>query len=241
MLDLPVHGDSRGRFKENWRRAKQTALGLRDLGLMWNSISFSAEPWDKRISVATGSAFGAWVDLRPGKSLGGCSPVPSTRPKHCIVRSSWAIGDGCNFVKTMVDFSNRIAAGEITQVTIADDRVGRLSFTRDMVEGVFWLLGYREGGMEPSKPAPYGAHNLTGSGQPKSWADVAKRVFGLTNGNGEKVVPVAAAEYYASVQGLTSSCPEHSAMDLSKIQATSPNSLGWEQGLNEYDKGELVG
>lgn len=29
-----------------------------------------AEPWDKYISVATGSVFGAWVDLRPGKSFG---------------------------------------------------------------------------------------------------------------------------------------------------------------------------
>ncbi len=162
-------------------------------------------------------------------------------PKHYIACSSWVIGDGRNFVKMMVDLSNRVAAGEIPQVTVVDEQVGRLSFTRDIAEGIFWLLGYCEGGMEPSKPAPYGAHNLTGSGQPKSWTDVAKRVFGLTNGNGEKVVLVAAAEYYASVQGLTSSCPEYSAMDLSKIQATSPNPLGWEQGLNEYDKGELVG
>ena len=80
VFDLAVHGDSRGWFKENWQRAKQVDLGLPDLGPVQNNISFNAErgvtrgihaePWDKYISVATGSVFGAWVDLRPGKSFG---------------------------------------------------------------------------------------------------------------------------------------------------------------------------
>ncbi len=30
IVDLPVHGDARGWFKENWQRAKMTALGLPD-------------------------------------------------------------------------------------------------------------------------------------------------------------------------------------------------------------------
>ena len=47
---------------------------------MQNNISYNAkkgvtrgihaEPWDKYISIATGSVFGAWVDLRPGESFG---------------------------------------------------------------------------------------------------------------------------------------------------------------------------
>ena len=80
VLDLPVHGDARGWFKENWQRAKMTALGLPDLGPVQNNISFNAErgvtrgvhaePWDKYVSVACGSVFGAWVELRPGGSFG---------------------------------------------------------------------------------------------------------------------------------------------------------------------------
>ncbi len=80
VFDLPVHGDSRGWFKENWQRAKMTALGLPDFGPVQNNISFNdkrgvtrgihAEPWDKYISIATGEIFGAWVDLRPGGSFG---------------------------------------------------------------------------------------------------------------------------------------------------------------------------
>ncbi|MBP1325255.1 dTDP-4-dehydrorhamnose 3,5-epimerase [Leucobacter exalbidus] len=80
LLDLPVHGDNRGWFKENWQREKMTALGLPDFGPVQNNISFNdktgatrgihAEPWDKFVSVATGKIFGAWVDLREGPSFG---------------------------------------------------------------------------------------------------------------------------------------------------------------------------
>jgi dTDP-4-dehydrorhamnose reductase/dTDP-4-dehydrorhamnose 3,5-epimerase len=80
LFDLPVHGDNRGWFKENWQRAKMTAAGLEDFGPVQNNISFNetagttrgihAEPWDKFISVATGRVFGAWVDLREGPTFG---------------------------------------------------------------------------------------------------------------------------------------------------------------------------
>jgi dTDP-4-dehydrorhamnose 3,5-epimerase len=80
LYDLPVHGDNRGWFKENWQRAKMVALGLPDFRPVQNNISYNekagttrgihAEPWDKFISVATGRIFGAWVDLREGPSFG---------------------------------------------------------------------------------------------------------------------------------------------------------------------------
>ncbi|MCU1532852.1 MAG: NAD-dependent epimerase/dehydratase family protein [Arthrobacter sp.] len=80
LYDLPVHGDNRGWFKENWQREKMMALGLPDFSPVQNNISFNekagttrgihAEPWDKFISVATGRIFGAWVDLREGPSFG---------------------------------------------------------------------------------------------------------------------------------------------------------------------------
>lgn len=79
-FDLPVHGDNRGWFKENWQREKMVALGLPDFHPVQNNISFNdkvgttrgihAEPWDKYVSVAKGKVFGAWVDLREGESFG---------------------------------------------------------------------------------------------------------------------------------------------------------------------------
>lgn len=80
VVDLPLHGDDRGWFKENWQRAKMTALGLPDFGPVQHSVAFNgtagvtrgfhAEPWDKLVSVATGRVFGAWVDLREGDGFG---------------------------------------------------------------------------------------------------------------------------------------------------------------------------
>lgn len=77
---MPLHGDARGTVKENWQRAKMTALGLPDFGPVQHTVSsnasagvtrgFHAEPWDKLVSVASGRVFGAWVDLREGSSFG---------------------------------------------------------------------------------------------------------------------------------------------------------------------------
>jgi dTDP-4-dehydrorhamnose 3,5-epimerase len=74
VFDLAVFGDNRGWFKENWQREKMLAIGLPDFGPVQNNFSFNgrkgtmrgihAEPWDKFISVGSGSFFGAWVDIR---------------------------------------------------------------------------------------------------------------------------------------------------------------------------------
>jgi len=80
VIDLVVHGDSRGWFKENYQKAKLEALGLPAFTIVQNNISFNkeagvtrglhAEPWEKFISVANGKVFGAWVDLRAGDGFG---------------------------------------------------------------------------------------------------------------------------------------------------------------------------
>jgi dTDP-4-dehydrorhamnose 3,5-epimerase/reductase len=80
VVDLELHADSRGWFKENWQRAKMVELGVPDFGPVQNNMSFNttagatrgihAEPWDKFVSLASGRIFGAWVDLRPGSGFG---------------------------------------------------------------------------------------------------------------------------------------------------------------------------
>lgn len=465
VLDLPVHGDSRGWFKENWQRAKMTGLGLPDFGPVQNNISFNAkrgvtrgihaEPWDKYISVAAGGIFGAWVDLRPGEGFGrvfttrldpsraifvprgvgnsfqaledgtvytylvnahwsmdlkrtytfvnladpdlgiqwpiplsecelseadkhhpmlrdakpmgprrtlvtGCNgqlgravrawaeahglegfeytdvdgfdfsdpaqydrydwslygtvvncgaytavdraETPEGRvaawranatgpallartcaehhitlvhvssdyvfdgtkethgedeplsplgvygqskaagdlavagcPRHYILRSSWVIGEGHNFVKTMKALSDRVAdpADGLERVTVVDDQIGRLTFTTDMAGAIFHLLGYRDT-PEPVEPAPYGTYNLTGSGEPVSWHAIARMVFDLANGNGDKVLPVSTAEYYANAAGPVSPRPAHSTLDLTKIEDTGYQPKDWTKQLREY-------
>ena len=464
VVDLAVHGDSRGWFKENWQRAKMTALGIPDLRVVQNNISYNekrgvtrgihAEPWDKFISVARGSVFGAWVDLREGSATYGkvftCTldpskaiyvprgvgnsfqaledgtaytylvdahwslelkrtytfvnladpelniqwPIPLDRatvseadlnhpylkdvvpmapkrtlvtgcdgqlgravrrlaeergvakdfdfcdidtfdmsdpdayaqydwslygtvincgaytavdkaetpegrviawkanatgpallartcaehgitlvhvssdyvfdgtrelhdeeesfsplsvygqtkaagdiavagcPSHYIMRSSWVIGEGHNFVKTMKLLSDRVADPEdaLDKITVVDDQLGRLTFTRDMAVAIFHVLDTH---------AAYGTYDCTGSGAVKSWAEIARAVFAATNGNGDKVVPVSTADYYASAEGPIAPRPVHSALDLSKLEAAGFYMPDWEEELGEYLGGLL--
>ncbi|MCC6099895.1 MAG: bifunctional dTDP-4-dehydrorhamnose 3,5-epimerase family protein/NAD(P)-dependent oxidoreductase [Olsenella sp.] len=459
VAELNVHGDSRGWFKENWQRAKMTALGIPDLHVVQNNISFNAErgvtrgvhaePWDKFISVGCGSVFGAWVDLRQGSetfgraytcvldpsraiyvprgvgnafqaledgtvytylvdahwsaelkktytfvnladpALGIRWPIPlceatlseadkkhpylkdvvpmapkrtlvtgcngqlgravralveergigatfdwtdrdefdmgdpaeygkvdwdlygtvincggytavdraetpegrvgcwaanatgpallartcaehgitlvhissdyvfdGTRelhdegepfsplsvygqskaagdlavagcPRHYILRTSWVVGDGHNFVKTMVGLSDRVADPEdgLEQVTVVDDQLGRLTFTKDLARAIFHLLDVG---------APYGTYDCTGFGAVRSWAHIAKTIFELRNGNGDKVVPVSTAEYYASAKGSVAPRPAHSALDLHKLGSTGFDMFDWEVELADY-------
>lgn len=446
LFDLPLHGDARGWFKENWQREKMTALGLPDFGPVQNNISFNvepgvtrgfhAEPWDKWVSVATGRVFGAWVDLRdgdgfgtvftaeidPGKAIfvprgvanafqvlepataytylvndhwspeaayelvnladdaiGVDWPIPLDRaeisdkdrglgslaevtpilprkvlvlgangqlgralraelgdaphieyatradldvtapdldtarrwrdygtiinaaahtavdaaetpegraeawaanvagvgalariasahritlvqissdyvfdgrserpyreddplsplgvyaqtkaagdavvqtvPRHYIVRTSWLIGDGGNFVRTMASFAARGV-----DPSVVDDQVGRLTFTADLARAVRHLL---------DTGAPYGTYNVTGTGEPRTWAQIAARVFELTGHDPARVTPVSTEQYYAGKTGIAPR-PRNSVLDLTKIEATGFVPADADASLTDY-------
>ena len=111
---------------------------------------------------------------------------------------------------------------------MVDDQLGRLTFTRDMAAAILHLL---------ESNAPYGTYDCTGSGATRSWADIAKAVFQARNSNGDAVVPVTTEEYYASAKGPIAPRPEHSTLDLSKLEATGFRMPDWEQSLREYVRG----
>jgi len=432
VFDLPVHGDARGWFKENWQREKMNALGLPDFGPVQNNISFNdavgttrgihAEPWDKWVSVATGRIFGAWVDLREGSTFGAVytteldpskaifvprgvgnsyqtlepdtaytylvndhwspdasysflnladetaaiewpiplsdveispkdlahprladvTPIPpkkilvlgaggqlgralraefgdaahieyadratldlsspdldtarrwrdygtiinaaaytkvdlaetpegrrdawaanvtgvaslariavanaltlvhvssdyvfdgtserpyreddpicplgvygqtkaagdqlvATVPRHYIVRTSWVIGEGNNFVRTMASLAERGIDPKVV-----DDQIGRLTFTDDIARGIRHLV---------DTAADYGVYNLTGAGDPQSWAEIARRVFELTGHDPARVTGVSTEEYFASATSPVAPRPRNSVLDLGKIQS----------------------
>lgn len=101
-INLAVHGDSRGWFKENYQRAKMEKLGLPHFEIVQNNISFNAEvgvtrglhaePWEKFISVANGKVFGAWVDLREGESFGKVLTIEISPDKAVFVPRGVANG-----------------------------------------------------------------------------------------------------------------------------------------------------
>jgi len=447
VWELPVHGDNRGWFKENWQREKMTAAGLPDFGPVQNNVSFNdavgttrgihAEPWDKFVSVATGRIFGAWVDLREGPTFGtvftceidpsravfvprgvgnayqtleadtayaylvndhwspdaeytflnladdtvaiawpipleeaelsakdaahprlhDVTPVPPRRtlvvgaggqlgralrdalgdgahveyttraeldladpgledarrwrdydlvinaaahtavdqaetaegraaawaanvtgvtrlariattngltlvhvssdyvfdgrsarpyreddpvcplgvygqtkaaadaivaavPRHYILRTSWVIGDGKNFVRTMAGLAER---GIDTHVV--DDQIGRLTFTDDLARGIRHLV---------TTAARFGTYNLTSTGEPTSWADIARQVFALTGHDPARVTGVSTGDYFADATAPVAPRPRNSVLDLGKISATGFVPRSQEDALRAY-------
>ena len=101
-IDLAVHGDNRGWFKENYQKEKLEALGLPAFNIVQNNFSYNAErgvtrglhaePWGKYVSVANGSVFGAWVDLRKGPSFGQTLTLEITPDKAVFVPRGVANG-----------------------------------------------------------------------------------------------------------------------------------------------------
>lgn len=72
-VELDLHEDERGNFREAWQAEKMVAAGLPAFSPVQQNISESkrgvtrgihAEPWDKFIHVPFGTVFAAWVDLR---------------------------------------------------------------------------------------------------------------------------------------------------------------------------------
>ncbi len=102
VIDLVLHGDSRGWFKENYQKEKMEARGLPAFEVVQNNFSYNAErgasrglhaePWEKFISVANGKAFGAWVDLRKGDSFGRVFTMEITPDKAIFVPRGVANG-----------------------------------------------------------------------------------------------------------------------------------------------------
>jgi dTDP-4-dehydrorhamnose reductase len=443
VYDLPVHGDNRGWFKENWQREKMLALGLPDFGPVQNNISFNneigttrgihAEPWDKYVSVATGRIFGAWVDLREGPSFGSVFtaeldaskaifvprgvgnsfqtlevdtaysylvndhwsadaqaeytflnladetaavawPIPldeaelsdkdrahprladvvpmapkktlvlgangqvgralvaqlpnavaldrgsfditnsgsydafdwraydtiinaaaytavdtaetaegrraswlvnvtatgfmarvatsnrmtlvhvssdyvfdgtvevhdedetfaplgvygqtkaaadaivSAVPQHYVIRTSWVIGDGANFVRTMASLAERgVDPG------VVNDQFGRLSFADDIAAGIVHLV---------STSAPYGTYNLSNEGPVLTWADIAKRVYELTNNDPDRVTGISTEEYFAGKS--VAPRPKFSALDLRKLKDVGFSPRHSDEALRVY-------
>lgn len=171
-----------------------------------------------------------------GQSKAAGDIAVSNCSRHYIVRSSWVVGDGKNFVRTMRGLSDRCADtnDSLNLVRVVNDQYGRLTFAEDMARGIFWLLGYRDGDFEPSMPCEYGTYNLTNPGPIVSWAEIAKKVFELRNGNADAVVPVSTADYYADTTGSVALRPVHSSLGLSKIEGTGYKARSWQESLKIY-------
>lgn len=163
--------------------------------------------------VFDGSALGPYDEqtaLSPlgvyGQTKAAGDIAVATTPRHYIIRTSWVIGDGHNFVRTMAS----LAQGGVGP-RVVDDQVGRLTFTSEIARGIRHLV---------ETNAPYGTYNLTGEGAPMTWADIARAVFALLGSDPDRVVSVSTGEYFASATAVVAPRPHNSVLNLTKITAT---------------------
>lgn len=148
----------------------------------------------------------------------------SVTPKHYILRTSWLIGDGPNFVRTMMGLGGRNISP-----TVVDDQIGRLTFTKTLVAAIDHLLS---SGAEP------GLYNVSNDGEPASWADITRLIFSDMGRDDLTVTGTSTVEYFASKTGVAPR-PLQSALDLSKIKASGLQLADWHQDLADYVQTEL--
>lgn len=155
-----------------------------------------------------------------GQTKAAGDVAAATARRHYIVRTSWVIGEGKNFVRTM-----RTLAERGVSPRVVSDQRGRLTFTDQIAAGVDHLLRRR---------APFGVYNLTGSGADASWAEIAQRIFELSGRSVDDVTSVTTEEYFAAASEPIAPRPLNSVLDLSKIQSAGFTPEPWEESLGRY-------
>lgn len=140
-------------------------------------------------------------------------------PKHHTLRTSWVVGDGHNFVKTM----NKLANLRVDP-KVVDDQFGRLTFASEIVRAIEHLL---------TNDIEAGTYNISNDGAIKSWAEIAADVFELAGHNKNRVKFITTEEYKKDKQPFAPR-PIHSDLNLKKIQKTGFESRDYEPLLKDY-------
>jgi dTDP-4-dehydrorhamnose 3,5-epimerase/reductase len=158
-----------------------------------------------------------------GASKAAGDLLVSSLEKHYILRTSWVIGEGKNFVRTMLGLGHKNIAP-----TVVADQFGRLTFTSELVRAIDHVLSHQ---------SPFGTYNLSNDGPTVSWADITRAIFKEV-GFDLKVSDATTAEYFAGKEGIAPR-PLNSILDLSKIQEAGFKSKDWQNDLHDYLKKEL--
>jgi dTDP-4-dehydrorhamnose 3,5-epimerase len=125
-------------------------------------------------------------------------------PRHYLVRTSWVVGDGANFVRTMARL-----ADEGATPSVVSDQIGRLTFSDELARATQHLL---------ESKAPYGTYHVTNGGPPMSWADVAREVFAVRGRDPGDVHRITTEAY--AVGREVAPRPASSVLSTRRIEAT---------------------
>jgi dTDP-4-dehydrorhamnose reductase len=143
--------------------------------------------------------------------------------KHYIVRTDSVIGEGKNFVKTMLGLASKGIAP-----TVVADQFIRPTFTSVLADAIKFLI---------EKPTAYGIYNVTNDGDVVSWADFTRAIF-KEAGIDLSVTNTTLAEYSSSKPGIAPR-PLNSVLDLQKIETAGFKANDWREDLKNYIQKEL--
>ncbi len=139
-------------------------------------------------------------------------------PGCAIVRTSWVIGEGRNFVRTIVS-----AARDGKALRVVDDQLGRPSFADDLARAIVYVL---EHGIT-------GVLNIAGDEDPCTWADLAElalRGVGL-----DAAVERVDTETYGRTAGrVVAARPANSVLSLAKAHRVGVPLGNWRTSLESY-------
>jgi dTDP-4-dehydrorhamnose 3,5-epimerase/reductase len=212
-----------------------------------NLVAVSAQHDMTLVHISTDYVFDGTNDNHPedeafaplsvyGASKAAGDIIVSLAPKFYILRTSWVIGEGNNFVRTMMNLAEK----DISP-TVVHDQIGRLTFTSELVRAIDHLLN----GAKPSniKPQisnietafPYGTYNVSNDGESVSWADITRQIFKLLGRDDLTVTNSTTADYFKDKE-VFAPRPLKSTLDLTKIQSTGFKSTDWQVELKTYIK-----
>jgi dTDP-4-dehydrorhamnose reductase len=141
-----------------------------------------------------------------------------TVPGAAILRTSWVIGEGRNFVRTIVS-----AARQGKQLRVVDDQRGRPSFADDLARAIVHVL---EQGIE-------GLINVAGDEEPCTWADLAE--LALRDAGLDTEVERIDTETYESTAGrVVAPRPTNSVLALERARRLGIPLKSWRASLKGY-------
>lgn len=155
-----------------------------------------------------------------GQSKAAGDLVASMVPKYYLLRTSWVIGDGKNFVQTMIELAKKSIEPKIVA-----DQIGRPTFTKELTRIIDHLI---------NNQPEYGTYNASNSGPATSWADLTRLIFKL--GNYDLSVEDISTEEYFREKPQAAKRPLNSLFNLDKLQLTGFNSNDWQDDLKSYLK-----
>lgn len=159
-----------------------------------------------------------------GTSKAAGDSAVAVLPQYYILRTSWVIGEGKNFVRTMLGLAQKGV-----NPTVVADQIGRLTFTSELVRAIDHLL---------TQKAAYGTYNISNAGDSASWADITRAIFKEADLASLTVTDTTTEAYFAGKEGIAPR-PLQSTLDLSKLQATGFTPIDWHDDLQKYIAAEL--